>query len=95
MLVLEGVQCVVKSGTTTKCGSIVWKAISAACPQSGSVDVFTSVAFAGNPLAVVFGAEHLSAKDRQAIARETNLSETVFINPPTRQYLSIQLSGML
>ena len=48
------------------------------------VDVFTSVAFEGNPLAVVFSAEHLSAKDRQAIARETNLSETVFISQPTQ-----------
>jgi trans-2,3-dihydro-3-hydroxyanthranilate isomerase len=47
------------------------------------VDVFTDRAFAGNPLAVVFGAQELSTAQLQAIAREFNLSETVFILPPT------------
>lgn len=50
------------------------------------VDVFTDRPFAGNPLAVVFGAEAAgaSADQLQAIAREFNLSETVFVLPPTR-----------
>jgi len=47
------------------------------------VDVFTDRAFAGNPLAVVFGAQSLSTEQLQTIAREFNLSETVFILPPT------------
>ena len=37
------------------------------------VDVFTSVPFKGNPLAVVFDADDLSAESMQAIARWTNL----------------------
>jgi trans-2,3-dihydro-3-hydroxyanthranilate isomerase len=45
-------------------------------------DVFTDVRFAGNPLAVVFGADHLSDAQMQAIAREFNLSETVFLRAP-------------
>jgi trans-2,3-dihydro-3-hydroxyanthranilate isomerase len=48
------------------------------------VDVFTDRPFAGNPLAVVFGADALTAQQMQAIAREFNLSETVFVLPPTR-----------
>ncbi|WP_067508727.1 PhzF family phenazine biosynthesis protein [Actinoplanes sp. TFC3] len=47
------------------------------------VDVFTDRPFAGNPLAVVFGAEALGADQMQAVAREFNLSETVFVLPPT------------
>ncbi|BCB80103.1 PhzF family phenazine biosynthesis protein [Phytohabitans flavus] len=47
------------------------------------VDVFTDRAFTGNPLAVVFGAQALSTDQLQAIAREFNLSETVFVLPPT------------
>lgn len=42
------------------------------------VDVFTDTAFAGNPLAVVLGAEDLTTADLQAIANEFNLSETAF-----------------
>lgn len=42
-------------------------------------DVFTDARFAGNPLAVVFDADALSDAQMQAIAREFNLSETVFI----------------
>jgi trans-2,3-dihydro-3-hydroxyanthranilate isomerase len=45
-------------------------------------DVFTGEALAGNPLAVVFDAEGLSDGRMQAIAREFNLSETVFVQPP-------------
>lgn len=45
------------------------------------VDVFTDRPFTGNPLAVVFGAEDLGREQLQAVAREFNLSETVFILP--------------
>lgn len=45
------------------------------------VDVFTDRPFAGNPLAVVFGAEALAGDQMQALAREFNLSETVFVLP--------------
>ncbi|WP_446218166.1 PhzF family phenazine biosynthesis protein [Micromonospora sp. IBHARD004] len=48
------------------------------------VDVFTDRPFAGNPLAVVFGAEGLAAEQMQALALEFNLSETVFVLPPTQ-----------
>lgn len=47
------------------------------------VDVFSDRPLAGNPAAVVFGADDLPAGTMQAIARETNLSETVFILAPT------------
>jgi len=47
------------------------------------VDVFTDRPFTGNPLAVVFGADHLGKDQLQAIAREFHLSETVFVLPPS------------
>jgi PhzF family phenazine biosynthesis protein len=47
------------------------------------VDVFTSVPFKGNPLAVIFDADRLDADQMQAIARWTNLSETTFLLQPT------------
>jgi trans-2,3-dihydro-3-hydroxyanthranilate isomerase len=47
------------------------------------VDVFTDRPFAGNPLAVVFGAEALAGTQMQTLAREFNLSETVFVLPPS------------
>src|SRR3989440_5976203 len=48
------------------------------------VDVFTDRALAGNPLAVVLDADGLSTAQMQAIARETNLSETTFVLPPEK-----------
>jgi trans-2,3-dihydro-3-hydroxyanthranilate isomerase len=48
------------------------------------VDVFTDRPFAGNPLAVVFGADGLAADQMQTLTREFNLSETVFVLPSTR-----------
>ena len=48
-----------------------------------TLDVFTSKRFAGNPLAVVTDGDGLSTAKMQAIAREMNLSETVFIQKPT------------
>lgn len=47
-----------------------------------TLDVFTDTRFAGNPLAVVLEADGLDAVAMQAIAREFNLSETVFVLPP-------------
>lgn len=47
------------------------------------VDVFTSVPFKGNPLAVVFDADTLDDSQMQAIAHWTNLSETTFLLKPT------------
>lgn len=46
-----------------------------------TADVFTTTRFGGNPLAVVHGAEALDGARMQAIAREFNLSETVFVLP--------------
>ncbi|MBI3403840.1 MAG: PhzF family phenazine biosynthesis protein, partial [Acidobacteria bacterium] len=45
--------------------------------------VFTDTAFAGNPLAVITDGDGLSDSAMQTIAREMNLSETVFIQRPT------------
>jgi trans-2,3-dihydro-3-hydroxyanthranilate isomerase len=48
-----------------------------------TLDVFTDRPLAGNPLAVVHDSEGLDTAAMQAIAREFNLSETVFILPAT------------
>lgn len=45
-------------------------------------DVFTDQPFAGNPLAIVQGADGLSTAQMQTIAREFNLSETIFVMAP-------------
>jgi trans-2,3-dihydro-3-hydroxyanthranilate isomerase len=47
-----------------------------------TLDVFTDKRFAGNPLAVVLEPDGLSDAAMQTIAREFNLSETVFVFPP-------------
>jgi trans-2,3-dihydro-3-hydroxyanthranilate isomerase len=47
-----------------------------------TLDVFTDRRFAGNPLAVVLDAEALDAAAMQAIAREFNHPETVFVFAP-------------
>ncbi len=47
-----------------------------------TADVFTTTRFGGNPLAVVYDADALDAAAMQRIAREFNLSETVFVLPP-------------
>ena len=47
------------------------------------LDVFTERPFGGNPLAVVLEADRLTLPEMQAIAREFNLSETVFVMKPT------------
>jgi trans-2,3-dihydro-3-hydroxyanthranilate isomerase len=48
-----------------------------------TLDVFTTTRFQGNPLAVITDGDGLSADHMQAIAREMNLSETVFVQKPT------------
>ena len=48
-----------------------------------TLDVFTTTRFQGNPLAVITDGDGLSDAQMQAIAREMNLSETVFIQKPT------------
>ena len=47
-----------------------------------TLDVFTTRRFAGNPLAVVLDPGGLDTAAMQTIAREFNLSETVFVFPP-------------
>ncbi len=45
-------------------------------------DVFTDSVFGGNPLAVFADGRGLDARQMQLVAREFNLSETVFVLPP-------------
>jgi trans-2,3-dihydro-3-hydroxyanthranilate isomerase len=47
-----------------------------------TLDVFTDRIFGGNPLAVFPNGLGLETEQMQAIAREFNLSETVFVLPP-------------
>lgn len=51
--------------------------------QFYQADVFTDLPFGGNPVAVVPDAGNLTDREFQQIAREMNLSETVFVLPPT------------
>jgi trans-2,3-dihydro-3-hydroxyanthranilate isomerase len=46
-----------------------------------TLDVFTTQRFAGNPLAIVLESDGLETAAMQAIAREFNLPETVFVYP--------------
>lgn len=48
-----------------------------------TLDVFTTTRFQGNPLAVITDGDGLSPDQMQAIAREMNLSETVFVQRPS------------
>jgi trans-2,3-dihydro-3-hydroxyanthranilate isomerase len=48
-----------------------------------TLDVFTTKQYAGNPLAVVTDGDGIPQARMQAIAREMNLSETVFVQRPT------------
>jgi trans-2,3-dihydro-3-hydroxyanthranilate isomerase len=48
-----------------------------------TLDVFTTTRFEGNPLAVITDGDGLSNDAMLAIAREMNLSETVFVQKPT------------
>jgi trans-2,3-dihydro-3-hydroxyanthranilate isomerase len=49
------------------------------------LDVFTDHAFGGNPLAVFPEAEGITDEQMQQIAREMNLSETVFVLPSEKE----------
>jgi len=49
------------------------------------VDVFTDTPLAGNALAVFTDAREIPEESLQGLARETNLSETVFVYPPTAE----------
>src|ERR1700746_2539806 len=48
-----------------------------------TLDVFTDTRFEGNPLAVITDGDGLSDGAMLAVAREMNLSETVFVQKPT------------
>lgn len=48
-----------------------------------TLDVFTTTRFQGNPVAVITDGDGLSDAAMLAIAREMNLSETVFVQKPT------------
>jgi trans-2,3-dihydro-3-hydroxyanthranilate isomerase len=48
-----------------------------------TLDVFSTTRFEGNPLAVITDGDGLSDDAMLAIAREMNLSETVFVQKPT------------
>ena len=50
-----------------------------------TLDVFTNSRFEGNPLAVFTDGDSLSNDEMQAIAREMNLAETVFVQKPTSE----------
>jgi trans-2,3-dihydro-3-hydroxyanthranilate isomerase len=54
-------------------------------------DVFTGQPFGGNPVAVFPDAEGLTDDQLQRIAREMNLSETVFVFPPTDPAAAVRL----
>jgi trans-2,3-dihydro-3-hydroxyanthranilate isomerase len=56
-----------------------------------TLDVFTSTRLAGNPLAVVCDADGLDEEVMQRLAREFNLSETVFIQTPENPSHSARL----
>lgn len=52
------------------------------------VDSFSAERYRGNPAAIVFDAEALSADHMQTIARQFNLSETVFLCRPTARNIA-------
>ncbi|THJ12975.1 MAG: PhzF family phenazine biosynthesis protein [Nitrospira sp. CG24C] len=54
-------------------------------------DVFSGDPFGGNPVAVFPDAHGLADHQLQQIAREMNLSETVFVLPPTDQAAVVRL----
>lgn len=56
-----------------------------------TLDVFTESRFGGNPLAVVHDADGLDERQMRQIAREFNLSETVFVLKPQNQAHSARI----
>jgi trans-2,3-dihydro-3-hydroxyanthranilate isomerase len=65
--------------------------VDARTPRYLRVDVFTDRVFGGNPLAVFPEASELDTATMQAIAREMNLSETVFCFPPAAAGAEVRL----
>ncbi|MBS0171352.1 MAG: PhzF family phenazine biosynthesis protein [Nitrospira sp.] len=59
--------------------------------QFYQADVFTDEPFGGNPVAVFPDADGLTDEELQRIAREMNLSETVFVFPPTDQAAVVKM----
>jgi PhzF family phenazine biosynthesis protein len=59
--------------------------------QFRQVDVFTTVPYRGNPVAVVLGGDGLSTEEMQRFANWTNLSETTFVVAPTAAEADYQL----
>lgn len=59
--------------------------------QFRQVDVFTTVPYRGNPVAVVLGGDGLSTEEMQRFANWTNLSETTFVVAPTAPEADYQL----
>ena len=60
-----------------------------------TLDVFTTQPYTGNPLAVVFlsseNANALTQSQKQAITREFNLSETIFVHPGSGRKRAIDI----
>src|SRR5471030_220456 len=54
-------------------------------------DVFTDVPLAGNQLAVFTDARDLTSEDMQALAREMNFAETVFVLPPSASDADVRI----
>jgi trans-2,3-dihydro-3-hydroxyanthranilate isomerase len=54
-------------------------------------DVFTDTPLTGNPLAVFTDARDLDDETMQALAREMNLSETVFVLPATTEDADVRI----
>jgi trans-2,3-dihydro-3-hydroxyanthranilate isomerase len=80
-MVTHGVVLVLCSRVNTTHGKISGMATSTRKLSLVQVDVFTDRALTGNALAVVLDGRGLSTEQMQALARETNLSETTFILP--------------
>lgn len=60
------------------------------------IDVFSSTAYKGNPLAVVDNTtDSLTKPQMQLLARQFNLSETTFICPPTNFDANLRLRSFL
>jgi PhzF family phenazine biosynthesis protein len=64
------------------CVELDWWSLEMRRKTFWQVDAFTTEPFCGNPAAVVFEADDLPTETMQAVAREMNLSETVFVVAP-------------
>ena len=71
------------SAATQAVSQIQGRAVRGGHPLNYAIyDVFAGTPLEGNPLAVVFDADRLSEEDMQRVAREFNLSETIFVRTP-------------